>query len=148
MTWCLRLRFDLSKRVKLEFDKVEWIIVDDTSTRITMHLADGSKNVAEAKRLSLHGGSYDTESLAEVASQQWLNWLILAFSSINIGVDFGDRAPSGGFTHYALEVASSAAQTQALNDVHGLNPPVLGSSPSRPTLRSSRFSGDHVHVWV
>jgi len=28
------------------------------------------------------------------------------------------------------------------------NPPVLGSSPSRPTLRYSHFTGLHVHIWV
>jgi Apea-like HEPN len=120
MSWCFRLRFDLSKRVKLEFDGAEWVIVDNDSTQVVMHPADGSKTIAEAKRLSLHGGSYGTKSLAAVAGERWRDWLILAFSNINVGVDFGDRAPPGEFTSYALAVASSAAETQVLKDVHGL----------------------------
>jgi len=121
MTWCFRLRFDLSKRVNFEYNEAAWVITDDGSTRIVMHPADESETISGAKRLSLHGGSYETEPLAVTAGEQWRDWLILAFSSINMGVDFGERNPTGGiFSPYALETASKAAETQVLNDVHGL----------------------------
>ncbi|MEJ5914722.1 hypothetical protein [Pseudokineococcus sp. 1T1Z-3] len=39
---------------------------------------------------------------------------------VNIGADFGDRAPGGGFTEAGLEIAQKASGLRALNDVHGL----------------------------
>lgn len=45
----------------------------------------------------------------------------MAFARLNIGADFGGRAPAGGFTEEGLRAVSpTGASVQALNDVHGM----------------------------
>lgn len=119
MTWCFRLRFDLGATAKLDYNDAEWV-VRDGSPRVTLCPADEHATVAEARRLALRGNGYATERAAAGAGQQWRDWLILAFACVNVGADFGERAPSGGFTGHGLATASNAAGTQVLNDVQGL----------------------------
>jgi hypothetical protein len=120
MTWCFRLRFDLGASAALTYDAAEWVIRDGPPERITLRPADGNTTIAEARRLSLHGRGYATESEAAAAGTQCGGWLILAFASLNVGADFGDRALIGMVTPVGLADMSLAAGTRVLNDVHGL----------------------------
>jgi len=127
-TWCFRLRFDLGATTALSYNEPEWVMHDSPPIRVCLRPADNEASIADARRLSACGSGYSTEEDARTAGLQWKDWLILALSYIDVGADFGDRAPSGWFSEHGLAwvrdsiLGSSANKEEAiiLNDVHGL----------------------------
>lgn len=96
MTWCFRLRFHLPDRRALQHDGGEWVVLDEPPQRVALVPDDGQETLATARTLALCGSGYDTQGRAETTGQQWRDWFTLALASTSTGVDFGDRAPTGG----------------------------------------------------
>ncbi len=120
MTWCFRLRMELSDTSKLQCPDSEWLI-EGTDPPEVVKLVSGEPDVplADARKVALRGSGYASEADAEQAGQLWRGRLMRAFASIRVGADFGDRAGRGFFTQAGLEAFGPPGQ-RVLNDVHGL----------------------------
>jgi hypothetical protein len=120
VTYCFRLRFNLGDTSKLECEDAEWVVRRDAGRRhISLVVADGSRSIAEARRLALRGSGFATAAEAEAAGKLWRSRLMRAFACIRVGADFGDRASHGMFSPAGLAAFSASGQ-RSLNDVHGL----------------------------
>lgn len=111
---------------QFDFAGPEWIIEDrgpGAQVKLMSHdPASQGKQIplSEARSIVLRGSGYASEDEVIAAGKMWRGRLMKAFSALQVGADFGDRAPQGGgFTPYALSVLS-ATGAPALNDVHGL----------------------------
>jgi hypothetical protein len=54
------------------------------------------------------------------AAHRWVGSLRSAFACLNIGADFGNRTPTGGFTEAGLRWLAGRSRRRVLNDVHGV----------------------------
>jgi hypothetical protein len=143
MRWAFRLRFNLGETAGLEFSGAEWVLAEGGSgPRVVMRPTDGAESVAQARRLAVVGSGYATQDDAIAAGAEWRDWVTLAFAAINVGADFGDRAPQGGMTEEGLGVVNRDLGIRLLNDVHGLmtypdDAEVRFVSMGQPTARVS-----------
>ena len=119
MTWCFRLRFHLSEGEALGLQGSEWVLLDAAPQRVTLRPRNEEEALTDARVLVLWGSGYDSEDRADAVGRQWRDWLTLALASVNVGVDFGDRAPGGGLTDEGRQVHQEGGH-RVLNDVHGL----------------------------
>jgi hypothetical protein len=120
VTWCFRLRGDLGTTTKLELERAEWVLRDKPDERVVLQAADGAATLAAARRVQLRGSRYSSEAGAAAAGERWWDWLTLLLACVNVGVDFGTRAPQGGVTAEYRQVLSGQTGVPMLNDVHGL----------------------------
>jgi hypothetical protein len=120
VTWCFRLRGDLGTTTKLELERAEWVLRDKPDERVVLQAADGAATLAAAHRVQLRGSRYRSEAGAAAAGERWWDWLTLLLACVNVGVDFGTRAPQGGVTAEYRQVLSGQTGVPMLNDVHGL----------------------------
>jgi hypothetical protein len=122
VTWCFRLRGDLGATTKLELERAGWVLLDKPDEHVALHPADGAATLAAARRVQLRGSRYRSESDAAAAGERWLDWLTLLLACVNVGVDFGTRAPQGAGTAEYMQVLSEQVEAPVLNDVQGLMP--------------------------
>jgi hypothetical protein len=121
VTWCFRLRGDLGTTTRLELERTEWVLRDEADERVALQAADGAATLAAARRVQLRGSRYSSEAEAAAAGERWWDWLTLLLACVNVGVDFGTRAPQGGgVTAEYMQVLRGQTDTLMLNDVHGL----------------------------
>ena len=121
MTWCFRLRGDLATTTKLELEQAEWVLRDQPDERVALQAADGAATLTAARRVQLRGSRYSSEAGAGAAGERWWDWLTLLLACVNVGVDFGMRAPQGGGVSAEYkQVLSGQTGIPMLNDVHCL----------------------------
>lgn len=144
VTWCFRVRADLPQVRRLSFASSEWLIEDrgpESQVKLVSHgsaLGDEPIPLSEASSVVLRGSGYTSEDEAMAAGKTWRARLMKSFSALQIGADFGDRAPQGGFMPSALH-AAAAQGVRALNDVHGLM--VFECEPSPIFLKLGSITG-------
>lgn len=120
-TYRFRIRCDLGAYVKIDSDEPQWVLASRVSDGEDVVLRPRSEaTLGEARSLVLLGSSYASESDAETAGRRWMAALTAGLARMNIGADFGDRAPPQGFTAHALERFAQQAGATVLDDVHGL----------------------------
>jgi hypothetical protein len=117
-----RLRFNLSKRQQINSNMSKSLISKQANgVSIEIRAAEEpEKLLKDVHRISIVGGPYQSSTEAEAEGQKWRLAAQTAFSYMNLGVDFGDRAPIGMFTDFGLKMAEAEMGRRALNDVHGL----------------------------
>jgi hypothetical protein len=54
------------------------------------------EKLSEAKKVALVGRGYASEEVARDAGRRWRGLLERSFALMQVGADFGDRAPGGG----------------------------------------------------
>src|SRR2546423_14855839 len=98
MTWCFRQRLDLHDTSKLECPDAEWVIETVEPARRVALGAHDAPSLAEARRVSLVGSGYDSESEAFSSGQFWKAHLMPAFANVRVAADFDAPAiPAGAF---------------------------------------------------
>lgn len=81
-------------------------------------LGDGV--IQDSAQLVVEGRDYRNEDEARTAGNRWRGLLEKAFAAVNLGVDFGDRAPISVLTDAGAKFYEAQLGQQVLNDVHGL----------------------------
>jgi hypothetical protein len=120
-TYRFRIRCELGAGVKIDSDDPRWVLASSANDGEDVILKPRSEaTLGEARSLVLLGSSYGSAGDAETAGRRWMAALLTALARMNIGADFGDRAPPQGFTAHALELFTQQADTPVLDDVHGL----------------------------
>lgn len=141
MTFSFRIRFELSDITKIDHALPELSIATATGEDLALRSV-GGEPISQASRLALVGHGYGSKEDAEQRGRLWLTTLHRALARINVGADFGDRAPGGGFTPVGLRwLEAQGGRARALQDIHGLmvfdaTPwPRFASSQATPTVR-------------
>jgi hypothetical protein len=142
--YCFRIRFALGNTVGIATDESRLVLATSDVDGEDVYL-EGRDNpdglLSEARTVIVRGGRFATASAAEAAAKRWMALVQLAFARMNIGADFGGRAPSGGLTEEGIRSFTPAGEdVQALNDVHGpmvfqCAPPAMFFSVGNITLR-------------
>ena len=117
-----RVSFDFRSRFRLG-DTVQLVgsqtsVTLDRDERVVL-AARGGMQIGAARELVLRGRGYSSEDAALRAAAQWRVWLMLALARVNVGADFGDRAPRGGFTPAGIAALGGSSGQRVLNDAHG-----------------------------
>jgi hypothetical protein len=122
MAHAFRVRFRLGRRVRIHSDSDELTLADEATGGESLTLRPRDRvGFADADDLVLTGEAYEGEEAAEEAARRWVARLQSAFARLNIGADFGGRAPTGGFTDAGLRwLEETTGEGRVLNDVHGV----------------------------
>jgi hypothetical protein len=121
MGWRFRIRFSLGKRLRIQSEADELIVsgAAEHGEAVALRPRDRTASFADSEHLVVEGGPYGSERGAEEAGRRWIVWLKSAFASLNIGADFGARAPTGYLTAAGLRWVEEESGRRILNDVHG-----------------------------
>ena len=123
MAYAFRVRFTLGRRVRIQSDADELTLTDEANGAESVRLRPRNRDVGfgDADDLVLAGEAYEGEEAAEEAAGRWVARLQSAFARLNIGADFGGRAPTGVFTDAGLRwLEEMTGEGRVLNDVHGI----------------------------
>lgn len=139
--YSFRVRFTMSPRSRLQVEETSWTV--DLSPA-GGHVLVGSleeKPIRESKELVIRAGGYPSEESATIAGRLHMDALMLAFTRLRIGADFGQRKGKSGYTAFGLEMIENQVGSRALNDAHGVlafksDPPPVFASVGPPTLVS------------
>lgn len=123
MAYTFRVRFTLGRGVRIQSDADELNLVDEANSDESVRLRPRHRDVGfgDADELVLTGDAYEGEEAAGEAARRWVALLQSAFARLNIGADFGGRAPKGAFTDAGLQwLEEMTGEGRFLNDVHGI----------------------------
>lgn len=137
MPYTFRVRFTLGRGVRIQSDADELRLANETDGRESVRLRPRDRDVSfgDADVLVLIGDPYESDEAATEAARRWVMRLQRAFAGLNIGADFGNRAPKGFFTDAGLRwLENSSGEPRILNDVHGIM--VFESAPA-PTVAAT-----------
>ena len=106
--FCFRIRVDVARNCALGLDEPEFVFTEPgASPKVRLRTGDDATSLREARRLAVIGSGYATAEDAESAAREWRSKLLAVFIELRFGVDFGDRAPQGGFTADGLAALSA-----------------------------------------
>ncbi len=112
MAFCFRIRFHLGQRVRINSAEMHLSLTGaGPGEEIKLQPTQKDIELSEASELVLLGRAYDTDAEATEAARRWRGLIQKAFARVNIGADFGDRAPKGYWTKQGLELLEN--QTRA-----------------------------------
>ena len=123
MAYTFRVRFKLGSRVRIQSDANELTLADEAAGRESVRLRPRDRDVefGDADELVLTGEPYEGEEAAEEAARRWVARLQSTFARLNIGADFGGRAPTSVVTDAGLRwLEETTGERRMLNDVHGI----------------------------
>src|SRR6266446_4397071 len=119
MAYTFRVRFKLGRRVRIQSHGDELTFADEARANKSVRLRPRNRDVrfGDAEELVLTGEGYEGEEAAEEAARRWVARLQNAFARLNIGADFGGRAPTGAFTDAGLRwLEETIGERRMLND--------------------------------
>lgn len=139
--YSFRIRLTISPRSRLQVDETAWTIDSPLSES---HLLVGSleeKPIKESRELVVRGGGWLSSEAASTAGMIHMDALMLAFTRLRIGADFGGRKGTSTFTKFGLEILEQQSGMKVLNDSHGVlvfesEPPSRFASIGSSTLVS------------
>lgn len=107
-------------RVRLHSAEHQRLLPSDREEEITLRAIGEGGEIKEATDLALHGRAYQTENDAAEAAARWRGLLQKAFARVNLGADFGDRAPTGALTDHGRKwMQEQFGVARVLDNVHG-----------------------------
>jgi hypothetical protein len=126
-THCFRIRFRLGNHVKIQTTDLEWSFDDADGGQVVLYGVDPTQpppippsiSIGDARSLVLRGAGYPSADAAQAAAARWLAVMQAAFARVDLGADFGTRAPQSAFTPYGLHQQEVQTGKRLLNDVHG-----------------------------
>jgi hypothetical protein len=117
MAFCFRIRFQLGARVSIDSPETHLLLTGPNGEEVRLQPTAADTALKDASDLALRGYGYDDEAEAAAAADRWRGLVQKAFARVNLGADFGDRAPHGHLTKAGLEFFGTGRRV--LNDVHG-----------------------------
>ncbi|MFB9963877.1 hypothetical protein [Sinosporangium siamense] len=78
---------------------------------------------ADDRFMVIRGRNYTSAAAAQASAEKWRAALMVAFAQLNIGADFGTRAPQGELTNAGrrlFEEEDADQPRQVLDNVHGI----------------------------
>ena len=122
MTFSFRWRFVRADRTAINIPDAAWQAPNAGGANLHLRAADQGDSIAKSKNLAAIEDGFDSEDAARIAGLKLRDCLLIAFARERVGVDFGTRAPAGGYTAEGLEWAATlhGVTGPVLNDVHGL----------------------------
>ena len=119
--YCFRHRFRIPQVGKLSFDEPRVALSghDGEGPRVWIGSTSDAP-LRETDRVALRGEGYESERDAAAAADFWRGVLMRSFAAVNVGVDFGDRAPQGGMSQAYRDEMEARFGQPFLDDVHGL----------------------------
>ena len=119
---CFRIRFRLGRGMAIA-SSADRLILDDPVEGKEISLKPTGEGVllSDTSDLVLLGRPFDTEDEAAEAARRWKGILQKSFCRVNIGADFGERAPESAFTTHGLKWLEGSSGERVLNDVHGIS---------------------------
>jgi len=118
---CLRIRFTLGAGLEISSSASETSISDPVEGKTVTLKAQRESTFTDSKHLSLVARPFHSEGEAEKSAERWIGVLKTAFAHVNVGADFGDRAPKSVATKAGLEMLEAESGQRVLNDTHGVS---------------------------
>lgn len=118
---CLRIRFSLGPRLKIDSEEFQVPIGDPVEGKNALLRGQRDTPISDSKHLSLMVQPFDAKDDAERAADRWIGILKTAFAHVAIGADFGGRAPTSVATSAGLQMLEAQWNQRVLNDVHGVS---------------------------
>jgi len=118
---CLRIRFSLGLGLEISSSASEVSIADSVEGKTVILKAERESTFTDSKHISLVARPFQSDNEAERAAERWIGVLKTAFTRVNIGADFGDRAPKSVATVAGLEMLEAQSGRRVLNDTHGVS---------------------------
>jgi hypothetical protein len=122
MSYAFRIRFALSGHVRLNSaPEPEMPIVTPSGQDVILRALQPGQPVQDAEQLVLLGRGYLSESDAREAGSRWRGFVERALARVNIGANFGDRAPGSYMSaEYRKMLAQQWSVPRVVQDEHGL----------------------------
>ncbi len=96
MTYCARVRFNLSQRARIHSDASELVLrSEDPEVRL---VSTRAAPMTTATQFALIARPFRDEAEALEIASQWRDALMKAFATLHLGATFGDGQDAGGFT--------------------------------------------------
>ncbi len=121
MALCLRIRFSLGSGLEISSPTSEASVGDPLEGKTVVLKAQRESTFTDSQHLSLVARPFYSESEAQKAAERWIGVLKTAFARVNVGADFGDRAPKSFATTAGLEMLEAQFGQRVLNDTHGVS---------------------------
>jgi hypothetical protein len=128
MTYMFRVRFKIGPNTRIEA-KVDELVLDETDgVRVFLRSLTPGQLVSDADEMAMRGEGYATEAQAAAEGKRWVDALVLGMISDLVGIEFGERSQTGGYSPAGLELISAANPgLRPYNDIAGLQ--VVSESP-------------------
>jgi hypothetical protein len=121
MSQCFRIRLMLSGPTRISSPGRQMVLAERTADGEDVVLRGlGESIIQNSAQLVVEGRHYRTEDEARAAGDRWRGLLEKAFAAINLGADFGDRAPTSVLTNAGAQIFEAQVGQPVLNDVHGV----------------------------
>ena len=123
MSWCFRIRFRLPERLQLESPDKTIVLADLSPGAERVELRATAREdvgISDSRDLAVIGSGFASEAEALASGERWRGIVQKGLARMNIGADFGDRAPKGAVTTHGLRQLEAAHGGRLVNDVHGL----------------------------
>ena len=121
MAHCFRIRFNLPEQLRIGVDSSRWLLTPpEIGLAVTLNAASPSDLIKDSRSLVLLGEGFNTAEDATSAAERWRDAMMLSFSRLRIGADFGERAAQRGVTEAGLTKLQQDSGIRFLNDAHGL----------------------------
>jgi hypothetical protein len=131
------VRLRLSERVRIKWPEREMPLSDAEDVRLHV-LGDAD----DSDHLAIMGKGYLTEEEAWAAAGRWRGIVEKGFAWINLGADFGDRAPGGGFTGEGIRAMEEELGQRVIDDMPWAS--VFGCEPCPRFVRFGPVKGTAV----
>jgi hypothetical protein len=138
MTHCFRHRFVLPQVGKLNFEEQTVLLKEGDGRRIWLSSAAADQPLKASDQAALRGAGFESEQQAAEAADFWRGVLERSFAAVNVGVDFGDRAPQGAWTPALLKTLEAQFDRPVFYDTHRL---VIFSCEPTPDFQRGTASG-------
>lgn len=122
MSYAFRIRFALSGFVQFNNAPEEELpILTESGEDVKLRALQRGQALQDAEQLVLLGKGYATETEAREAGSRWRGFAERALARVNIGANFGDRAPGSYMTREDLSLlAQQWGVERVLQDEHRL----------------------------
>jgi hypothetical protein len=122
VSYAFRIRFALSGFVRLNSAAEEELPVrTESGEDVKLRALQRGQALQDAEQLVLIGRGYATEADARDAGSRWRGFTERALARVNVGANFGDRAPGSFMTpDYLSMLAQQWGVERVLQDEHGL----------------------------
>jgi hypothetical protein len=121
MPYCFRVRFRLRPGVSISSSQSRLVLRGgDNDEGVWLQAIPKETPIKDADELALFGGKFATEADATGEAQRWRGLLEKALAWVNVGADFGDRAPHSFVTKHGRKMLGDSPESPVLNDTHGV----------------------------
>jgi hypothetical protein len=121
MSQCFRIRLILSGPTRINSQEKQMVLAERAADGEDVVLRGlGESIIQDSAQLVVEGRNYRSEDEARAGGDRWRGLLEKAFAAVNLGADFGDRAPISVLTDAGAQIFEAQLGQPVLNDVHGV----------------------------